>query len=101
MERSDAAFHRGDLVEAIAEARTAALYYVPGARHVHEAEGRLEAIARGAEAEGNWKLARRAWDALRLIAQQTHYPGRPASEAGQRAQKALKRLDARQMENRP
>lgn len=95
MERSDAAFHRAEMVDAIAEARTAALAYVPGSEHVRRAERRLEAIARGAEAQGDWQLARRAWDALRLVTEQTDYPGRPVSTAGERARAALQRLDGR------
>lgn len=90
---SDAAFHRNDLPLAIREARSAGLAFVPGAEHVRRAEERLEAIARGAEAEGKVELARSAWDALRLVAAETDYPGRGDSEAGLRAEEALERLD--------
>lgn len=91
--RSDAAFHSGDLATAIREARTAVLSSVPGAPHVKSGEERLEAIARGAEAEGNRELARRAWDALRWACVQTDYPGRGVQAARQRAEQALRRLD--------
>lgn len=94
LERSDSAFHQNDLLTALREARAAGLAYVPGSGHVRAAEERLEAIARGAEAEGRFDLARRAWDALRVVTEATEYPGRAASPAGQRAREALKRLDA-------
>lgn len=92
LEESDRAFHQGHMEESIDWAKRAGLAYVPGAEHVHRAEARLEAIARGAEAESRLSLARRAWDALRLVDEQTSYPGRPASAAGERARAALERL---------
>lgn len=93
MTRSDAAFHAGDLRLSIREARAAALAYVPGARHVKEAEARLLAIARGAEVEGRRDLARAAWDALRVAEEQTSYPGRGRLPLGEEARAAIERLD--------
>jgi len=93
LERSDRAFHGGDLGTALRQARQAGLSYVPGAAHVRAAEERLEAIARGAEADGQHELARRAWDALRLVDEETDYPGRAPNAAGERARAALRRLD--------
>lgn len=93
MKRSDAAFHAGELLLSIQEARSAALAYVPGARHVKEAEARLLAIARGAEAEGRRDLARAAWDALRVVEEQTSYPGRGHLPLGDEARSAIERLD--------
>jgi hypothetical protein len=92
MEKSDTAFHEGDLRGAIFHARKAALAFVPGAEHVGLAHARLEAIGRGAEAKGDEELARVAWDALRVVAEQTDYPGRPDSTAHKKATESLKRL---------
>ena len=92
MGKSDAAFHDGDLRGAIFHARKAALAFVPGAEHVKLAHGRLEAIGRGAEAQGDEALARIAWDALRVVVEQTDYPGRPPVRAHAIAAESLKRL---------
>jgi hypothetical protein len=92
MEKSDVAFHKGELRLSVRHAEKAALAYVPGAEHVLAAYDRLEAIARGAESEDNIPLALIAWDALRLVHARTSYPGRPRSEVEDRAMEALKRL---------
>lgn len=92
MRRSDQAFHEGDLRASIFHARKAALSFVPGASHVKQAYKRLEAIGRGAEAQGDEDLARIAWEALRGAIVQTDYPGRPATEAHDQAVKSLERL---------
>jgi len=92
---SDAAFHQGDLKEAVRAARKAGLAFVPGSPTVRAARERLLAIARGAEASGDDRLARRAWDALRTVELRTDYPGRPASEAAALAEEGLRRVDAR------
>jgi hypothetical protein len=89
---SDQAFHQGDMRRSIAEARAAALSYVPGGEHVHGSYERLEAIARGAESQGDRDLARVAWDTLRVVLEQTDYPGRPSSDVLERARTNLKRL---------
>jgi len=91
MDRSDRAFHAGDLRAAVWEAKAAGLSYVPGSSHVERAAARLEAIARGAAAEDRLDLARLAWDALRLIDEQTGYPGRGATAFGLRARAELER----------
>lgn len=89
---SDEAFHQGDMRRSIAEARAAALSYVPGGEHVQASYERLEAIARGAESQGDKELARVAWDTLRVVLEQTEYPGRPPSEVLERARSNLRRL---------
>jgi len=91
---SDRAFHAGDLRVAVWEAKAAALAYVPGSDHVQKSTARLEAIARGAAAEGRWDLARLAWDALRLVDEQTDYPGRGPTEFGRAAKAELERMAA-------
>ena len=98
MDRSDEAFHQGDLRAAVDFAKRAGLAYLPGADHVRRAERRLEAIGRGAEAEGNFELARRAWDALRIVDEQTTYPGRGEAAGGRRARQALERLERQKSE---
>jgi hypothetical protein len=92
MVESDRAFHAGDLRGAVWEAKEAALAYVPGSAHVRRANDRLEAIARGAAAEGRWDLARLAWDALRLVDEQTDYPGRGPSTLGLEAKQQLAQM---------
>ena len=92
MAESDRAFHAGDLRSAVWEAKSAALAYVPGSPHVRRATERLEAIARGASAEGRWDLARLAWGALRLVDEQTNYPGRGSTALGVEARQQLGRM---------
>jgi hypothetical protein len=90
---SDEAFHRGDLETSVLHARTGAVAYAPGAPHVDAAYQRLEAIARGAEAEGRHALARTAWGAVRSAALQTSHWWVTRSEELERAQVALARLN--------
>lgn len=92
MQLSDEAFDRGDLQSSIVHARRAALAYVPGATHVGSAHARLEAIARGAESEADFEIARIAWDTLRLVHVQTNYPGRPKQVSEKRAAAGLARV---------
>jgi|GEM_PF-1407885 len=94
MAESDRAFHAGELRVAVWEAKEAGLAYVPGSAHVARSAARLEAIARGATAEGRVDLARLAWDSLRLLGEQTDYPGRGQTAWGLRANEALARLNA-------
>jgi hypothetical protein len=61
----DAAIARGDRAEAVARWRRAARWYAPGAPHVAGAYGRLEALAREAEAAGDRRTALDAWTAIR------------------------------------
>lgn len=100
MAESDRAFHQGDLRVAVWEAKEAGLAYVPGSSHVRRSTARLEAIARGASAEGRWDLARLAWDALRLIDEQTAYPGRGQTAFGRRAREELQRMGTATKGNR-
>jgi hypothetical protein len=94
MAESDRAFHSGDLRSSVWEAKAAGLAYVPGSEHVARATARLEAIARGAASEGRPELARLAWDALRLLDEQTDYPGRGPTPFGELATAELGRLRA-------
>ncbi len=95
MRESDQTFHRGALSESMRGAELALRAYVPGAPHVHAAEDRLRAIARGAEAEGKLSIARAAWDALRVHEERTKYPGRGGTRYGEEASAALIRIDRR------
>lgn len=95
MDESDQAFHRGDLRASLYRARDAGLLFVPGASHVRAAEERLRAIAVGAEAEADFELAWLAWDALRLVDEETTYLGRGDTEAGRQAREGLERLRRR------
>lgn len=98
IKKSDAAFHSGDLRAAIVHAKAAALAYVPGSEHVLAAYARLEAIAKGAEAEGNADLGRLAWETLRSVHARTQYPGRPKSAWEAHAQAGLERIDAAKLD---
>lgn len=93
LRESDAAFDRGDLHRSVLHARTAALAYVPGAPHVSAAYERLEAIGRGAEAEGRYEIARLAWGAVRTSVLQTRHWLVPREDELERAERALDRLN--------
>jgi len=91
--RSDAAFNRGDLRDAILYARRAAVLYAPGAPHVPSAYARLEAIAVGAESTGQPEVARQAWGAMRGAALETRHLWTPRGADLARANTNLARLD--------
>jgi hypothetical protein len=93
LESSDRAFDRGELESAVLEARTAALAYVPGAPHVSSAYERLAAIARGAEAEGRYALARTAWSSVERCALETGHWFDSRDAALEEARAGLGRLD--------
>lgn len=95
MSASDEAFHQGNLGVALNRAKSAGLAFVPGAEHVEAAEARIISIAKGAEASGDFELAFRAWDALRLIEQETSYFGRGDTSAKGLADEGLARLRKR------
>jgi hypothetical protein len=91
---SDAAFHRGDLANAVLFARRAAIAYAPGAPHTRAALARLRAVAVGSEGAGDVASARLAWGAIRSAAVETRSLIEPyASERGE-ADQALARLSA-------
>lgn len=100
LERAEAAFDRGELREAIREARRSASLVAPGAAHVERAFARLLVVARGAEAAGDLDSARLAWEAVRAAALE----GKPAfgapSDHLERANQNLARLGARQIVER-
>jgi len=70
---SDAAFDRGDLTSSLDHARQSATLYAPGARHVQRAYERLLALAQGAEAAGQPKVAFLAWQAIRSAALESRH----------------------------
>ncbi len=74
MDRSDAAFDRGELGLSIDAAREAMGWYLPYGPHVGRARERLIAIAVGAEASGRTRTALRAWGALRGALNETRHP---------------------------
>jgi hypothetical protein len=92
LSKSDAAFDRGDLREAILFARRAAGLYAPGAPHVTAAFARLRAVAVGAEAAGDGEVARQAWGAIRGAALETRHVTAPHQAELERANSALARL---------
>ena len=92
LQKSDAAFDKGDLRDAILYARRAAVLYAPGAPHVSAAYARLRAVALGAEATGQLEIARQAWGATRGAALETRHFGTPRELDLERANASLARL---------
>ena len=92
--RSDAAFNRGDLREAVLHARRSAVLYAPGAPHVPAAYARLSAVALGAEASGDKEVARLAWGAMRGAALETRHLSTPRAADLARANANLARLSS-------
>jgi hypothetical protein len=70
---STEALLRGDARLAIEKARTAALFYAPGAPHVRVAYGRMIAIGRAAEERKDPELALAAYQAVRSSALSTRW----------------------------
>lgn len=89
---SDAAFHRGDLSNAVLYARRAAIAYAPGAPHTRAALERLRAVAVGSEGVGDIGSARLAWGAIRAAAVETRGLTEPYASARAEADQALSRL---------
>ena len=91
---SDAAFHRGDLANAVLFARRAAISYAPGAPHTRAALARLRAVAVGSEGVGDVGSARLAWGAIRSAAVETRSLTEPYADERREADQALARLSA-------
>jgi hypothetical protein len=91
---SDAAFDRGDLSSALDHARRGATLYAPGAPHVERAYERLNALALGAEAAGQSKIAFLAWQAIRSAALESRHVWLPRQAELERANQNLARLEA-------
>jgi hypothetical protein len=91
---SDAAFDRGELGSALDHARRGATLYAPGAPHVERAYERLNALALGAEAAGQAKLAFLAWQAMRSAALESRHVWLPRQAELERANQNLARLEA-------
>jgi hypothetical protein len=91
---SNAAFDRGELVPSLEHARRSATLYAPGAPHVTLAYERLIAIAIGAEAAGQPKVAFLAWQAVRSAALESRHVWLPRQSELDRANQNLARLEA-------
>ena len=91
---SDASFDRGELGPALDHARRSATLYAPGAPHVERAYARLNAIAVGAEASGQPKVAFLAWQAMRSAALESRHVILPHEAELDRANQNLARLEA-------
>ena len=94
LRKSDAAFDRGDLREAVLYARRSAVLYAPGAPHVAAAYARLAAVALGAEATNQVDVARLAWGAVRGAALETRHFWTPREADLARANASLARLSS-------
>jgi len=91
---SDAAFDRGELGSALDHARRGATLYAPGAPHVDRAYERMSALATGAEAAGQPKVAFLAWQAMRSAALESRHVFLPRQAELERANQNLARLEA-------
>lgn len=91
---SNAAFDRGELLPALDHARRSATLYAPGAPHVERAYARLTAIAIGAEAAREPKIAFLAWQAIRSAALESRHVLVSQQAALTRANQNLARLEA-------
>jgi len=91
---SDAAFDRGELTTALDHARRGATLYAPGAPHVQRAYERMTALALGAEASGQAKIAFLAWQAIRGAALESRHVFVPRQAELERANENLARLEA-------
>ena len=91
---SDAAFDRGELSSSLEHARRSATLYAPGAPHVGRAYERLNAVAVGAEAAGQPKVAFLAWQAMRSAALESRHVWLPRESELERANQNLARLEA-------
>lgn len=67
MAKSDAAFDRGELRDAVTYARRAYALRAPFLPHVSQARARLLAVAEGAEASGRTRIAVLSWTAIRSV----------------------------------
>lgn len=92
--KSDAAFSKGELRDAILYARRAATLYAPGAPHVRAAYARLSAVAIGAEASGQVDIAEQAWGAMRGAALESRHLWVPHASELALASASLARLQA-------
>ena len=90
---SDTAFDSGDLNAALNHARRSATLYAPGAPHVERAYQRLNAIAVGAEAAGQPRVAFLAWQAVRSAALESRHVFIPREAELERANQNLARLE--------
>jgi hypothetical protein len=96
---SDAAFDRGELASALDHARRGATLYAPGASHVERAYERMTALALGAEASGQPKIAFLAWQAIRSAALESRHVFLPRQAELQRANENLARLETLARDN--
>lgn len=92
LRKSDAAFDRGELRDAILYARRSATLYAPGAPHVGAAYARLEAIAVGSEASSQTSVAEQAWGAMRGAALESRHFWNPHARELALANASLARL---------
>ncbi len=92
MVESDRAFDRGEMIEAITYAHQARRSYVPWLPHLELAQGRLRAIALGAEATNRPNVAILAWSAVRSAEHETRWFSVEDSPAYREANRHLVRL---------
>lgn len=91
--KSTAALDRGDVRASIDHARTAALFYVPGAPHVRVAYGRLLAIGEEAERRREWDLALLAFRSVTTASSSTRWAVTPHATDALVAEDAVVRIE--------
>jgi hypothetical protein len=98
---STSALEAGDAAGAVAHARAAALWYVPGAPHVRVAYARLKAIGEEAEKRRNWQVALAAYRSISNASHATRWVLTPHRVEAQAAEEAVARVEAKLKELSP
>lgn len=91
---SSRALLEGDARAATEHARSAALWFAPGAPHVRVAYGRLMALAKAAEERRDLDTALRAYRAVMMASSSTHWITTPHADDARRAAEAIARLES-------
>ncbi len=93
---STKALEAGDAETAIFHARSAALWFAPGAPHVRVAYGRLMALGKAAEERRLWDTALSAYRGVVSASASTRWLSRPHASDASLAQAAIERIETKQ-----
>lgn len=91
--RCNLALEQGDGARAVVHARSAALWYAPGAPHVRFAYARLEALGRVAETQGNGPVALEAYRSIVSASYSTRSLWKPFEAEAARATERIIALE--------
>ena len=98
---STSALEAGDPAAAVAHARAAAHWYVPGAPHVRVSYARLKAIGEEAERRRNWEVALAAYRSISSASHATRWVVTPHRAEAQAAAENEARVEAKLRELAP